>query len=59
MMSSPRLTDGAGGSHLPAIVRRNDGVWSEVSLNLNESSGWRAVERETSVGADGVPPSLF
>lgn len=31
----PRITDRASGSHLPSIVRHNDGVWSEVNLNLN------------------------
>lgn len=35
MMSSPGLTDGAGGSPLPSVPRQNDAVWSEVKLNLN------------------------
>lgn len=34
-MSSPRITDGAGGSRLLSAVKHNDAVWSEVNLNSN------------------------
>lgn len=45
MMSSPRITDRASGSHLLSAVRHNDGVWSEVSLNLNQSFRRGVVEQ--------------